>query len=99
MRFSITYKLLLSFFVATVVAVGSMLVLMQWSFERGFLQYINTVEQEAQNILIDTLVEEYRAQGNWEFLRDNPRRWSELVFASFMTTPTVKGRMEGEGMS
>ena len=44
MRFSITYKLLLSFFVATVVAVGSMAVLTKWSFERGFLQYINTVE-------------------------------------------------------
>lgn len=98
MRFGITYKLLLSFFVATVVAVGAMLVLMKWSFERGFLQYINTVEQEAQNILIDTLAEEYRAQGNWEFLRDNPKRWSEMVFASFMTTPTVKGRMEREGM-
>ncbi|OGT78363.1 MAG: hypothetical protein A3I78_05685 [Gammaproteobacteria bacterium RIFCSPLOWO2_02_FULL_56_15] len=99
MRFSITYKLLLSFFVATVVAVGSMAVLTKWSFERGFLQYINTVEKEAQNILIDTLTEEYRLQGNWEFLRGNPQRWSELVFASFMTTPTVKGRMASEGMS
>jgi two-component system sensor histidine kinase BaeS len=99
MQFSITYKLLLSFFIATTVAVGSMLVLMKWSFDRGFLQYVNTVEKEAQNILLETLVEEYRIQGNWDFLRDNHRRWSELVFSSFMTTPTVKGRMTREGMS
>jgi two-component system sensor histidine kinase BaeS len=92
MKFNITYKLLLSFFLAMVVVVGAMLFLMKWSFEKGFLQYVNTMEQQALVNLADALVEVYKQDGNWDNLRDDRRRWFELQVASFMETEAARRR-------
>ena len=98
MKFNITSKLLLSFFLATVVVVGVMLFLMKWSFEKGFLQYVNTMEQQALANLANTLAEVYQQDGGWEKLRNDRRRWFELQVSSFMETDAARRRFAENGV-
>ena len=60
-----------------------MLFLVQWSFDRGFLEYVNRIEREMQQNFIATLTDEYRSYGNWGFVTDDHRYWRELYFRSF----------------
>jgi two-component system sensor histidine kinase BaeS len=83
MNFSIQYKLLLTFVVATVAVVGAMLLLMIWSFEKGFLQYVNTIEEESQNQLIAILADEFQSTGKWDGLQSDGRRWREFQFSAY----------------
>ena len=83
MNYSIKYKLLLTFVVATVAVVGAMLLLMIWSFERGFLQYVNTIEEESQSQLIAILSDEFQSTGGWDGLQRDGRRWREYQFSAY----------------
>ena len=92
MKLNITSKLLLSFFLATVAVVGVMLFLVKWSFEKGFLQYVNTIEQQVIANLTDALTEVYKQDGSWDKLRNDRRRWFELQVSSFMETDAARRR-------
>ncbi|MEE8321206.1 MAG: ATP-binding protein [Gammaproteobacteria bacterium] len=91
MRFSIKYKLFIALLIATSTVVICMFLFMQWSFDRGFLNYVNTVELEFQDNLVKTLEESYAEEGSWEFLHGNQRRWRELLLST-----VFKGRQENE---
>ena len=58
MRFSITQKLVLAFLGLTFLVLVATLGLARWSFERGFLDYVNTLEQNRLEWLRDALVRE-----------------------------------------
>ncbi len=94
MRFTIKYKLFLTLLAATVVVVASMVSLVKWSFERGFLEYVNKVEQEAHDNLLNNLTDVYTENGSWEFLRENPRQWQE-IHRSSMPIPNPIQPQEG----
>ncbi len=76
MKISITHKLFLSILAATALALLSMFVIMQWSINRGFLQYLTTLEQDRLEQLAERLEQLYAEQGSWAFLREDPRRWT-----------------------
>ena len=97
MKLNITSKLLLSFFLATVAVVGAMLFLVKWSFEKGFLQYVNTIEQQVIANLTDALTEVYQQDGGWDKLRNDDRRWFELQVTSFMETDAARRRFGENG--
>jgi len=78
MRFTIKYKLFLTLLLVTVAVVATMVFLVKWSFERGFLEYVNKVEEEIHNNLVSNLAAAYRENGSWEFIREDPRRWKEI---------------------
>ena len=78
MQFTIKYKLFLTLLLATVIVVVVMVFLVKWSFERGFLDYVNKVEQEIHSNLVSNLSETYQENGSWEFIRENPRQWEEI---------------------
>jgi len=78
MYLSIKYKVLLTLVVNTTSAVLIMGLMVKWSFDRGFLRYVSSVELAAHQGLVDALAGEYRQSGDWERLRDNPRRFQEL---------------------
>jgi len=84
MNFSIKYKLFLTLLITTIAVVTSMHYLIRWSFERGFLEYINTVEREANNNLISTLEKAYSEEGSWGFLQGNDHDWRELRMSSMV---------------
>jgi len=73
MKIGITYRLFLSILAATCLAVLSMFLIMQWSINRGFLQYLNSMEQERMEQIAERLEQAYSEHGNWDFLRDKPR--------------------------
>ena len=100
MNFSINYKLLLTFFVATVAVVGAMWLLINWSFDRGFIQYVNTSYEESHKRMVDLLTEEFQTSGSWNSLLqdDGRRRWWEYGFNSYSRpqNQTQQDRIEGD---
>lgn len=78
-KLSIRYRIFIAMLVATTVVVLSMFFIAQWSVNRGFLQYVNTIEQERLETLAQELAEEYADQGSWNFLRDEPVNWLRLM--------------------
>jgi two-component system sensor histidine kinase BaeS len=79
MKVSLTYKFFLNLLAAvSVVAIG-MFFFMQYSFDRGFLNYVNTVESERFEALAADLEEAYAEHGGWEFLRANFRLWGDFM--------------------
>lgn len=51
---------------------------MQWSFDRGFLAYINAHESPQYEMLAQKLSEEWQRTGSWERLKSSRRHWGEL---------------------
>lgn len=79
MKISIKYRLFLAFLLTTCTLVGCMFLVMQISFDRGFLRYINNLEQVRLEQLADNLRRVYAEQGSWDFLRDHPATWLRLL--------------------
>ena len=96
--FGITWKILSAVFVSVLAVVCGMLFVVQWSFDRGFLEYVNRVEREAQQKLIETLAGEYERHGNWEFIADNNRHLRRLYLGSFIR-PEAAGKRPGSETS
>ena len=97
MKFSIKYKLLLTFFVATVAVVGAMLYLINWSFERSFLQYVVTSEEETQSRLIDMLANDYQTNGGWDSLINDNGRMMGYLYSAYSRSPNQSRQANQEG--
>ncbi|MDB4261251.1 ATP-binding protein [bacterium] len=70
MKLTITHKLVLAFFALTLTILVVTLSLARWSFERGFLDYVNALEQERLAMLGDELAAQYQERGpGWEWLQ------------------------------
>ncbi|MEJ2200322.1 MAG: ATP-binding protein [Desulfuromonadaceae bacterium] len=69
---SIKHKLFLTLLAATGLVCLGMILIMQWSIDRGFLQYVNTMEEERLERLAIELEEAYADRLSWDFLRQDP---------------------------
>ena len=83
MKISLKYKIFLSISVLLLAAIGSMVLLLQESFDRTFLQYVNEYEREAQKNLIASLGDLYHQHDSWDFIRENQPLWNRLVVSNF----------------
>ncbi len=54
------------------MALLCMFLIMQWSINRGFLQYLNAMDQGRLEQMEGILERAYAEHGSWDFLRDNP---------------------------
>ena len=83
--FSLRNKLFLAFLLSSLLLVVGMVTLFQWSFDRGFVKYINQLEQKRLETLAPALETYFANTGSWSDLgRDdleqllsrqrNPRR-------------------------
>ena len=51
-----------------------------WSFERGFLDYVNRIEHKRLEPLTTVLIEGYTKQGDWNWITaDDHKRWRSLL--------------------
>jgi two-component system sensor histidine kinase BaeS len=75
---SIQLKLISAFLLTTLIATAGMFAFMQWSFDRGFLNYVNSQELAKLTPLIDELGELYAKQDSWEFIQNDRRVWRGL---------------------
>jgi len=95
---SIKYKLFATLLTAVLVVVVGMFFLIHWSFDRGFLNYVNTVESKRLDSLAQHLQNAYADQGEWLFLQNNPHLWRQFLAASTPEGPQQFDPLE-DGLS
>lgn len=90
MKSSITRRIFLALIIATGIVVISMVLILQWSVDRGFLRYVNRLEQTRLERLAGNLERSYARQNSWDFLKKNPESISRLITTSLSdVTPTA----------
>ncbi|MBK1719690.1 ATP-binding protein [Thiocystis violacea] len=75
MRLSIHSKLFLTLLLACVVVLTGSHAFVQWSFQRGLVEFADAREQERIARISDRLVDIYRRENSWEPLAKNTRLW------------------------
>jgi len=75
-KIKIQQRLFLAILAAAVLAVISMYLIMNWNLGRGFLKYVNTIENEK---LSTALIQAYTEKGSWDFLQDDPDTWPKSL--------------------
>jgi two-component system sensor histidine kinase BaeS len=95
MRISIKYKLFFTLFLTSSIVVTGMYFFMQWSFNRGFMNYVNTQDLNNMGRLADNLVAYYRREGSWDAMIGNRRLWQRIEKRS---GPAGRDRPPGPGV-
>ncbi len=83
-RYGITWKILLAVLFTVLAAACGTLFLVQWSFDRGFPEYVNHIEREARESFVAALANEYQRHGNWEFVSGDNRYLRRLYLRGFL---------------
>lgn len=96
MKSSISRRIFLSLLAATGIVVISMLLILQWNVDRGFLQYVNRLEQERLQKLAGKLEQAYTARDNWDFLKSDPGTMSRLIAVTLaeLASPKEQQRLK-----
>ncbi|MGY2095226.1 sensor histidine kinase efflux regulator BaeS [Pseudomonas simiae] len=79
MKLSISTKLFIAVLAGVLLVILSMGLATSWSFGRGFLGYLNEQALERMAPVLPRLASAYAREGNWEFLRNQPDRWFEIM--------------------
>ena len=74
----VQYKLFSITLFASLVLVTAMLLLAQWSFDRGLLEHVNKRALQQYTSLSEQLVSHYQQQGNWQALSASNYNWLRL---------------------
>jgi two-component system sensor histidine kinase BaeS len=75
-KIKIQQRLFMAILAAAMLAVISMYLIMNWNLGRGFLKYVNTIENEK---LATALIQAYTEKGSWDFLQDDPDTWPKSL--------------------
>ncbi|WP_198435654.1 ATP-binding protein [Moritella sp. F3] len=67
-------KLLLILLLTSAMVLSLLYALMQWSFDRGMLNYVNQRQLQSMQLLADNLANFYQEKGSWETLVASSRR-------------------------
>jgi len=89
MKPGITLKLFLAILLASACAAGAMAVATRFSFQSGFLGYLNQVDAQRLDALAARLADEYRRAGGWDFLRDDYGRLRALALPAQPPIPRL----------
>ena len=69
-----------------------------WSFDRGFVEFINRSDAARLEPLIETLAQGYAREGSWGWIADDRDRWIALVRSSLgLPSPTPTEAAPGAG--
>ena len=79
MRIGIGQKIFLGFLLTALVVLALTTGITRWSFERGFLNYVNESEAERLRYFALTLAGAYADEGSRESLGTDRDRWLELM--------------------
>jgi two-component system sensor histidine kinase BaeS len=79
MRPTLRLKLFLTLLLTAASVVVLMFLVMQWSFERGFVRLVEERQRERLERVVAALAAEHAAAGGWQRLRSDPRRWVSVV--------------------
>ncbi len=79
MRLNVTHRVFLAILAANAIVVLFMFLIMQWSMDRGFLRYVNQLEQNRIERLAAKLGKAYGASKGWGFIQASPETVSQLI--------------------
>lgn len=79
MKLGLTSRLFLLLLTASALVACGMFVIMHWNIDRGFLRYVNTLDQERLERLAAEVERSYTIAGSWDFVRDEPRNLLRLM--------------------
>ena len=79
LRIKLWHRMVALTALATLAAVGTLLLVQQQAFRSGLLDYVNQIDRERAQMLLPALAGEYREAGDWERLRRNPMRFRWLL--------------------
>lgn len=79
MKLNITHRVFLAILAANGIIVCCMFLIMQWSMDRGFLKYVNQLEQNRLERLAAKLEQAYGMEGSWKSLLQQPDGISRLI--------------------
>ncbi len=82
MKITLHYKLFAAMLTAILMVVIYMVLVMQWSFDRGFLNYVSTVEREQLRKITTDLESLYAQEMSWQELISNPHEMLLLMVRS-----------------
>jgi len=83
MKIRLHYKLFAAILAAILVVVVYMSMVMHWSFDRGFLQYVSAVEYAQLKRIGKELESAYSQHGSWNWLVDDPFRAVQIIVDSY----------------
>jgi two-component system, OmpR family, sensor histidine kinase BaeS len=83
-KLRIQSKMFLAMLAVATVVILCMFLVMRWSFDRGFLRYIHTLDLDRLDAVSERLEAVYAAEGSWRFLQDDPARWRRLLLESLV---------------
>ena len=72
------YQFFISLLLVSALLIALMYVLNSWSFNRGFLDYLNSVEAQKLDSIVDELSDEYRTAEGWSTLVSDRERWRSI---------------------
>lgn len=81
MRLTVGHKLFLMLLIVIGLVVAGMAAFMTWSFERGFINYVEARKQEKIEDFVGRLEDYYDEHGGWEALKYDKAEWLRLIFS------------------
>jgi two-component system sensor histidine kinase BaeS len=87
MKLGVTHKLFLAILAASGLAVICSALIMQWRLNRGFHNYLNSIEKAGISRLAATLEKSYGTEQGWGSLAKDHEHWRQLVVSSFPMPP------------
>ncbi len=87
MKLNVTQRVFVAILAANALIVLCMFLIMQWSMDRGFLRYVNQVEQNRMERLATRLGRAYETAGSWHSLLDTPGAISRCIGETVMEDP------------
>ena len=91
MKFRIRHKLFLTILLTSTIVAISLLLFLQWNFDRGFINYVKNQELVQLDLLAAELVDQYNnAGGNWQFIEENHTLWMAIHTQLFSAPPRPK---------
>ncbi|PKN12485.1 MAG: two-component sensor histidine kinase [Deltaproteobacteria bacterium HGW-Deltaproteobacteria-4] len=79
MKLGLTSRLFLVLLTASALVACGMFFIMHWNIDRGFLRYVNTLDQERLELLAAEVERSYATAGSWDFIRDEPKSLLRLM--------------------
>lgn len=87
MRSRIFLKLLITLLVTLATVVLLLLFIVNWSFHKGFTDYIQQGELKKVESVVLLLQSQYQQHKSWQFIKHNRHRWKTVLETAGIETP------------
>lgn len=82
-------------FLTSSIVAGGLFFFLQWNFDRGFLNYINSQDIKRLEKLEEKLTAYYQEEKGWDFIKENHHLWVELHRGLFTPQHQLHGPGKG----